>query len=497
MLDVSEKVVPDKLAVVLETAVDGIIIIDDGGQISAFNRACERLFGYAAAEVIGTNVRQLMPPPYRDEHDSYLGNYLRTGERKIIGIGREVIGQRKDGSTFPMELSVGEASHEGERLFVGIIRDISERKAAVSQLRESESRLRAVIDTAVDGVIIINDRALIEDFNPACEKLFAYRSAEVVGRNVKILMPEPYHHEHDGYMENYRQTGVRRIIGIGREVLGRRKDGTTFPMELSVGEARQGGKPVFVGIIRDITERKAAEQAIQRSVMELTEFAYSIAHDLKAPLRAMQGFSTALQEDFGDKLDGVAEEYLQHIASGATRMGHMIDDLLEYSRMGRGDLPMEVLDVKQMVSDVVTSLRSVIEDRAAKVTIIGEWCEIEGQASILTSVLQNLIANGLKFVAPGIRPEITVAGSVVRSGLEITISDNGIGIPEDCHDKIFQIFHRLNDRSDYPGTGVGLAMVKKGVVFHYGSIKVASSPNAGSTFTIRLPFRQPDGVDGR
>jgi len=487
-----EKIVPDRLAVVLETAVDGIIIIDDGGRISAFNRACETLFGYEASEVIGKNVKLLMPTPYREEHDTYLGNYLRTGERKIIGIGREVIGQRKDGSTFPMELSVGEASHEGERLFVGIIRDISERKAAVSQLQESESRLRTVIDTAVDGVIIINDQALIEAFNPACEKLFGYRAGDVVGQNVKILMPQPYHDEHDGYMENYRKTGVRRIIGIGREVLGQRKDGTTFPMELSVGEARQGGKPVFVGIIRDITERKAAEQAIQRSVTELTEFAYSIAHDLKAPLRAMQGFSTALQEDYGEALDDIAEEYLNHIAAGATRMGHMIDDLLEYSRMGREDLPIEMLDVRQMVSDVVTSLNSSIEDRAALVKVDGDWCDVEGQASILTSVLQNLIANGLKFVDANTRAQIDIAGALTPGGLEIAISDNGIGIPDDCHDKIFQIFHRLNDRSDYPGTGVGLAMVKKGVVFHHGSVSVTSKPGEGSTFTIRLPYRQPD-----
>jgi len=492
MLDSTEKIVPDRLAVVLETAVDGVIIIDDGGQISAFNRACETLFGYEAAEVIGKNVRQLMPPPYRDEHDAYLGNYLRTGERKIIGIGREVIGRRKDGSTFPMELSVGEASHEGERLFVGIIRDISERKAAVSQLQESESRLRAVIDTAVDGVIIINEQALIEDFNPACERLFGYRSDDVVGKNVKILMPKPYHDEHDGYMENYRSTGVRKIIGIGREVLGRRKDGSTFPMELSVGEARQGGKPVFVGIIRDITERKAAEMAVQRSVTELTEFAYSIAHDLKAPLRAMQGFSMALQEDYADSLDEIAEEYLNHIASGATRMGHMIDDLLEYSRMGRDDLPIEMLDVKQMVSDVVTSLHSVIEDRSALVSVEGDWCEIEGQASILTSVVQNLVANGLKFVAMGTRPALTITGATMPGGLNIAIADNGIGIPEDCHGKIFQIFHRLNDPTDYPGTGVGLAMVKKGVVFHHGSISVTSDPGKGSTFTISLPLRQPD-----
>jgi len=151
-----------------------------------------------------------------------------------------------------------------------------------------------------------------------------------------------------------------------------------------------------------------------------------------------------------------------------------------------------MLDVRQMVSDVVTSLNSSIEDRAALVKVDGDWCDVEGQASILTSVLQNLIANGLKFVDANTRAQIDIAGALTPGGLEIAISDNGIGIPDDCHDKIFQIFHRLNDRSDYPGTGVGLAMVKKGVVFHHGSVSVTSKPGEGSTFTIRLPYRQPD-----
>ncbi|MGQ3032213.1 MAG: PAS domain-containing protein, partial [Ferrovibrionaceae bacterium] len=205
-----------QLRTVIDTAVDGMVIIDATGRIELFNPACERLFGYGAAEVIGQNVRILMPEPYHGEHDGYLANYRRTGEAKIIGIGREVVGRRKDGSTFPMDLSVGETREGANSLFIGIIRDISRRKADEAALQESAAMLRAVVDTAVDGVIVIDETGLIELFNPACEQLFGYEAAEVTGHNVKMLMPEPYHDEHDGYLAHYHHTGERRIIGIGR-----------------------------------------------------------------------------------------------------------------------------------------------------------------------------------------------------------------------------------------------------------------------------------------
>ncbi len=249
-----------RLRAVIDTAVDGVILIDARGIVLVFNPACEKLFGYSAAEVIGQNVKMLMPPPYRDEHDGYLGNYARSGERKIIGIGREVVGRRKDGSTFPMDLSVGEAKQQGgEPTFVGIIHDITERKRHEQALRESEARVRAVVDTAVDGVILIDAKGTVCMFNPACEKLFGYAAGEVIGQNVKMLMPSPFRDEHDRYLDNYHWTGERKIIGIGREVTGQRKDGSTFPMHLSVGEATHDKETTFVGIVHDLTERTVAE----------------------------------------------------------------------------------------------------------------------------------------------------------------------------------------------------------------------------------------------
>src|SRR5262249_29175737 len=168
------------------------------------------------------------------------------------------------------DLSVGEARQEGGSIFVGIIRDITERKAAERALRESAGRMRALIETAVDGAILIDARGIVLMFNPACEKLFGYFADEVIGKNVRMLMPEPYRHEHDGYIGNYLDTRNPRIIGIGREVVGLRAHGSTLPMVLSAGEAnKQGGGSIFVGIIRDITERKRTEADLQRTRAEL------------------------------------------------------------------------------------------------------------------------------------------------------------------------------------------------------------------------------------
>ena len=215
-----------RMQALFETAVDGAILIDARGIVLMFNPACEKLFGYSADEVIGKNVKMLMPEPYRHEHDHYIVNYLDTRKPKIIGIGREVVGLRKDGTTFPMDLSVGEAKQEGGSIFVGIIRDITERKSAERALRESAGRMRALIETAVDGAILIDARGVVLMFNPACEKLFGYFADEVIGKNVKMLMPEPYRHEHDGYVANYLESRKPKIIGIGREVVGLRADGS-------------------------------------------------------------------------------------------------------------------------------------------------------------------------------------------------------------------------------------------------------------------------------
>ena len=287
---------------VVDAALDGIIAIDRNGLILSVNKAAERIFGYAAPELAGRNVKVLMPEPFAGEHDGYLTNYHATGRKKIIGIGREVAGRRKDGSVFPMDLAVREARTDGETIFVGIIRDISERKAADLALRERESRLRSILDTLPDAIVVINESGAIQSFSPAAERLFDYTEAEIVGRNVSMLMPSPYREGHDGYLQRYRTTGERRIIGIGRVVVGLRKNGETFPMELEVGEFSAGGARFFTGFVRDLTEQQAANRRIEDLQAELLhasrlsvmgQMASAMAHELNQPLTAVINYLEA------------------------------------------------------------------------------------------------------------------------------------------------------------------------------------------------------------
>jgi two-component system sensor kinase FixL len=253
---------------VVGAAIDVIIVIDRSAIRSA-NRATERLFGYSLDELIGYNVNMLMPEPYAAEHDGYIANYLRTGEKKIIGIGRDVAGRRKDGAVFPMYLAVAETHIGGERIFVGIVRDVSDREAAELARRESELRVRSILDTVPDGIVVIDDRGMIQSFSPAAERLFSYQTGEVVGHNLSMLMPQPYREAHDGYLERYRDTGERRIIGIGRVVVGRRKNGETIPMEPQVGEFSFAGGRFFTGFVCDLTEQQEAKRRIQDLQAEL------------------------------------------------------------------------------------------------------------------------------------------------------------------------------------------------------------------------------------
>ena len=257
------------LQIVLQTVLDGMIVIDSAGCVQSFNRAAEKIFGYSPDEVIGRNVKVLMPAPYQAEHDGYLHNFLTTGEKKVIGIGREVSARRKDGSIFPLELGVNEMRIGEARLFVGTIRDITHRKASERRLKDEAGRLQAVMNTVLDGLITIDERGVIQTLNPAAVTIFGYEPIEVVGKNIRMLMPEPYHSEHDTYLANYASSHEAKIIGIGREVSGRRKDGTVFPMELGVNEMSVDGARVYVGTVRDITARKRAEEDLRAEASRL------------------------------------------------------------------------------------------------------------------------------------------------------------------------------------------------------------------------------------
>lgn len=498
--DVSERQRSERLLrSVVDNTIDGIISIDELGTIQSFNPAAETIFGYAAAEVMGQNIRMLMPEPYHREHDGYLSNYMATGAAKIIGIGREVVGKRKDGTTFPMDLAVSEFRLETGRYFTGIVRDITARKRSEQELREAEARMRSVVDHVIDGIITIDESGQVATFNPAAERVFGFSASEVIGRNVKMLMPEPYHGEHDSYLSNFLTTGTAKIIGIGREVVGRRKSGSTFPMELAVSAFSLGEHRYFTGIVRDISERKVAEARLRdtadelsRSNLDLEHFAYVASHDLQEPLRAVSGCVQILQRRYSAELGDQASELIRHTVDGVSRMQQLIDDLLVYSRVGTRGRVFEPIDLGAVLDTAIANLSVSIEESGAIITR-EPLPEVKADRTQFVQVWQNLLANALKFRGEEL-PRIHIGTRRAASEWVFSIRDNGIGVEPEYFDRIFVMFQRLHTRTEYPGTGIGLAVCKKIIGRHGGRIWVESTPGEGATFSFTIPIAE-EGSD--
>jgi PAS domain S-box-containing protein len=496
-----------RLRAVVDSAIDGVILINAQGVILMFNPACERLFGYAPFEVIGRNVKMLMPEPYQSGHDGYLSNYLETGERKIIGIGREVLGRRRNGATFPMDLSVAQAEEDGSPIFVGIIRDLTERKAAETALREGAERLRAVVETAVDGVILIDARGRVLMFNPACELLFGYSAEEVIGENVRMLMPTPYREEHDTYLSNYRETSTAKIIGIGREVTGLRKDGSSFPMDLSVGEAKQEGESIFVGIIHDLSSRKRTEeQLVQAQKMEMVgQLSGGIAHDFNNLLTVILGNAEALSIRLKARDD--LRQLADTIMLAAERGAELTRGLLAFSR--RQMLQPSVIDCNMLVESMRMLLRRTLrEDIELRVAPAPNAVYALADPAQLESALLNLSLNAQDAMPTGgtltfATAEIELDASSfptesVQAGryVSIGVTDTGSGMARDVAERAFEPFFTTKEVGK--GSGLGLSMVYGFAKQSNGHVTIYSEIGLGTSVRLYLPLvNEPDAPTHR
>ena len=468
-----------RLRSIIDSAVDGIIVIDARGRIEAFNRGAERLFGYPAAEVTGRNVNMLMPSPDHEAHDGYLSQYLDTGAATIIGVGRQVTGRRRDGTTFPLHLSVGEMSIQGERKFTGMLHDLSERMRLDEELRASEARWRSVIDSAGDGIVVIDAHGRIESFNPAAERLFGYEEREVVGRNVNMLMPSPYHEEHDTYLTRHLATGVQKIIGTGREVTGLRRDGTTFPLHLSVGKMTVDGEQRFTGILHDLSARVRIEKQLreQTSLAKLGEMAAVIAHEVKNPLAGVRGaiqiIGTRLPKDSKDA------SIVTEIVSRIDTLNELMKDLLLFARPPQPKLA--VVDIGALVTTTANLLRGDPAFERVQVRVGGEPAHALGDAELLKIVFVNLLVNAAHAMQG--RGTIHVSLASIADMCQIAFADEGPGIPADVLEKIFTPFFTTKSR----GSGLGLPTVRRLIEAHHGTISIACPSAGGTVVTVQLP----------
>ena len=479
----------------IATAVDGIIVIDMKGSIQVYNAACERLFGYSAEEAVGQNVKMLMPSPYHEEHDGYLSRYRVTGEKRIIGIGREVVGRRKDGAIFPMYLSVGEGILDGQGIYVGIIHDLTERKKSDAALIEREARLSSILDTGPDAIVAIDEFGRIESFSAAAVRLFGYSEKEIIGQNVKLLMPSPYREEHDAYLARYRVTGEKHIIGIGRIVVGQRRDGTTFPIELAVGEVWIGKRRLFTGFIRDITERQGTEQRLQDLQSELLhvsrlsamgQMASALAHELNQPLTAIMNYVKAATRTMS-ALEGSqvekAREWMEKATNQTARAGQIIRRLRDFIE-------------KRESSRTYENLNKVVEEAIALGLVGSADTNVKVHLELdhgvpsnlidkiqIQQVLINLIRNAIEAMHDSPRRDLTIRTTAEGNSVEVGVSDTGPGLSEDVTARLFQPFVTTKEK----GMGIGLTICQSIIEAHNGRIWATPNRDGGVEFRFQLP----------
>ena len=476
----------------LEAAPDAMVVVNPGGDIVLLNVQAEKQFGYRRDELVGQKVKNIIPEGFAER---LIADGTRTAAEALaqqMGNGLELYGRRKNGSDFPIEIMLSPLESAEGILVTAAIRDISVRKASEKHLAQMEGRYRGLLEAAPDAMVVVNPAGEIVLLNVQAEKQFGYRRDELVGQKIKNIIPE-------GFAERLIADALRSVedalaqqIGTGIEITGRRKDGGDFPIEIMLSPLESAEGILVTAAIRDITTRKKAEAhllqkvaELNRSNEELGQFAYIASHDLQEPLRMVASYTQLLSRRYKGKLDGDADQFIAFAVDGANRMQRLIQDLLAFSRVGTKGQDLLDISSEDALLLALANLRTTIEENGAQVTH-DPLPPVLADETQLVQLFQNLVGNAIKYQSPGV-PRVHV--SAARNGAKkwiFSVKDNGLGIDPQYFDKIFGMFQRLHKREEFAGTGIGLAICKKIVERHGGSISVESQPGKGSTFLFAL-----------
>jgi len=501
----------EKYRSLFENANDAIYLIDPATQVILdCNGQAARMDGYSLDELKAMRVVDLHPA---DERPLLPHKFKEVSERGSASGISGLHHLTKDGRIVPVEVNAALIEIGGRKLNLSVVRDITERKRAEEALRESRQVLERTLYSLRDAVFILNaDSVEITDCNPAASEIFGYSREEMLGRTTTFL------HVDEAALEEFRKHLYPAIEAKGflhqLEFNMKRKDGTIFPTEHSVMPLvdEKGNRTGWVSVVRDITERKRLEAEreqllaevqryateleqrvaertteLQAANRELEAFTYSVSHDLKAPLRGIDGYSHLLLQDYADKLDEEGRTFLYTIRSAAQQMNQLIDDLLAYSRLERRAMTTRSLNPRPLVEMLVAERADELQARQVTLSVDIPCATVTAEAEGLAEAVRNLLDNALKFTRDVPAPRIEIGGRETEKSCIIWVRDNGIGFDMQYHDRIFEIFQRLPRAEDYPGTGVGLAIVRKVMQRMGGRVWAESAPGEGATFYLEIP----------
>lgn len=491
------KAIEEQLNLVIDAAPVGILSVNQEGRIVLANAHAQRIFGYEASELEGELIEKLIPETLRSRHEHQRREFMHKPETRVIGSGRDLVGRRKDGSEVPIEIGLNPIETPEGRGVLCTVVDITERKRAekaltdyAADLKFNEAQIYSVFDAAPIGIISVDEQGRIVLANALARKIFGYTDSGLKGELIEKLIPQALRQKHERHRQGYLRNPEAREMGSGRDLYGLRKDGSEVPVEVGLNpiETPQG-RSVLCTVV-DITERKRSESALAEyaaqlkfSNNELEKFAYVVSHDLKAPLRGIATVAEWLVTDFADKVDDDARENLALMLERTHRLSRLIDGILQYSRVGRKELSRVSVDAHPLVVDVIDSISP---PASIRVRIDGKLPTVVYDETQLRQVFQNLIGNAV--VHLGRESGEIVISATRRDDMWIfSVRDNGVGIPQQHLERIFDLFQTLKSKDDGGSTGVGLSIVKRIVERNGGEVTVTSSEGAGADFSFTVP----------